>query len=358
MLRHLGMRLQFLLLSSLIFLINNSTAWAQAQPSAHNASGGFHRRVTLEGNIHPMARAEFDRGIGERRAADAAHAAALEAQRCATSGAVHFDGAATRQELAKLSRVANAARVWREFGPADADIQAITDWLTSQGFPSTRIYSGRTVIEFSGNAGQVQQAFGTEIRKYEVDGKSYLANAQNPQIPAALAPVVAGIVSLNNFPRVSHAHYRGIARKIAGHAGLQPLYTFPRPNGTRRFLRLGPGDFATIYNSKQPDQRRQRRDGPDHRHRRRNQHQCARCNGLPIDVWPAGKFQRHQYHFEWRRSGYHFQGGKKAKRIWMFSGPEQPRPVPQSNSWSRPPPLHPQELISRRFTSLITIWRT
>jgi subtilase family serine protease len=133
------------------------------------------------------------------------------------------------------------------YGPADADVQAATDWLVSQGFRVQKVYSGKTVIEFSGTAGQVLAAFATQIRGYKAGGKAYVANASDPQIPAALAPVVAGIVSLNNFPRQSHVRVVGQARRIAGKAGLEPLFTFPL--GNQNFYALAPGDFAVIYNT-------------------------------------------------------------------------------------------------------------
>src|SRR6266446_1545967 len=50
-------------------------------------------------------------------------------------------------------------------------------------------------------AGNVQQAFATQIENFQADGAVYVANASEPQIPAALAPVVAGVVSLHNFPK-------------------------------------------------------------------------------------------------------------------------------------------------------------
>jgi hypothetical protein len=53
----------------------------------------------------------------------------------------------------------------QQFGPADADIQAVTDWLTAQGFQVNRVAAGRTVIEFSGTAGLVRNALHTEIHK-------------------------------------------------------------------------------------------------------------------------------------------------------------------------------------------------
>src|SRR5260370_31275107 len=49
----------------------------------------------------------------------------------------------------------------QQFGPADQDIQTVTSWLQSHGFQVTRISNTRTVIEFSGTAGQIQEALHT-----------------------------------------------------------------------------------------------------------------------------------------------------------------------------------------------------
>jgi hypothetical protein len=53
----------------------------------------------------------------------------------------------------------------RQFGVSDTDIQIVTTWLTSQGFREINVAVGRTVIEFSGTAGQVRSAFHTEIHR-------------------------------------------------------------------------------------------------------------------------------------------------------------------------------------------------
>ena len=45
----------------------------------------------------------------------------------------------------------------QQFGPADQDIQTITSWLQSRGFQIASVSSGRTVIEFSGTAGQARE---------------------------------------------------------------------------------------------------------------------------------------------------------------------------------------------------------
>ncbi len=87
----------------------------------------------------------------------------------------------------------------KQFGPSDQDIQQVTAWLQSHGFQIAQVSKGRTVIEFSGTAAQVQDALHTSIHKYAVNGEQHWANANDPQIPAALTPVVAGVGSFSDF---------------------------------------------------------------------------------------------------------------------------------------------------------------
>ncbi len=60
-------------------------------------------------------------------------------------------------------------------------------------------------IRFSGSAGTVTSAFHTEIHNLQVSGVGHIGNMSDPQIPAALSPVVVGVKSLHNFfPRPLH----------------------------------------------------------------------------------------------------------------------------------------------------------
>jgi hypothetical protein len=226
--------------------IHVQTATGQVRPRVMEAVDDA-RRITLSGNVHPLARAEFDRG------------AAAESQ---PMGRIllllkrsNEQEAALQDTLAKqLDKSSPSFHQWltpeqfgAQFGPADADIQAVTDWLTRQGFTIGKIYSGKTVIEFSGIAGQVQRAFGTAIHNYVVNEKTYSANASDPQIPAALAPVVSGVVSLHNFPRQFYSRRAGTLRKTGEQSVFEPLTTFPNPFGPGNFYGLGPEDFAKIY---------------------------------------------------------------------------------------------------------------
>src|SRR5208337_2971580 len=57
-----------------------------------------------------------------------------------------------------------------QYGPSDTDVRAVTDWLTRQGFQVAKVAAGRTIVEFSGNAGQLRNAFHTEIHRFVANG--------------------------------------------------------------------------------------------------------------------------------------------------------------------------------------------
>jgi subtilase family serine protease len=204
--------------------------------------------VVLRGNVHPMARPEFEQGAVSDD--QPLHRMLLLLQRSADQEAALRKFLDDQQNKSSPNYHAwlTSAQFGQQYGPADADIQAVTSWLQSHGFHVNNVAAGRTVIEFSGNAGQVRSAFHTEIHNYTVNGEAHMANASDPQIPAALAPVVAGVVSLNNFPVKSHVLSLGSFFRSKTTGETRPLTTFPNC-GTTGCFGLGPADFATIYNS-------------------------------------------------------------------------------------------------------------
>jgi subtilase family serine protease len=126
-----------------------------------------------------------------------------------------------------------AAQIGANYGSAQADIDQVTGWLTAHGLAVNGVYPNKMLIDFSGTAGQVREAFGAEIHSYQVKGARHIANSTDPKIPAALAPVVAGIASLNDFrPRPMHE--------------AKPNYTFT--SGGFTYYAVTPPDLATIYN--------------------------------------------------------------------------------------------------------------
>jgi subtilase family serine protease len=124
------------------------------------------------------------------------------------------------------------------YGVAAQDVAAVKSWLQSHGFTVNGTSASGLTVDFSGTAAQVRQAFRTEIHNYRVKGVSHIANSSDPQVPAALSAVVAGIVSLHDFrPKTQ------LVKRQAN-----PGYTYTDTNGT--FHALVAGDIATIYNLK------------------------------------------------------------------------------------------------------------
>ena len=238
----------------LVFVLSASSRQVSAQtaPIASRITQAIDEKnlVTLRGNVHPLARPEFDQGpVADSQPLKRM---LLLLQRSPEQEAVLQQLLEDQQNKSSANYHAwlTPDQFGKQFGPADADIQAVTQWLASHGFTDISLGPGRTVMEFSGNVGQVRSAFHIEIHQYVVEGKDYSANSADPQIPAALIPVVTGVVSLHNFPKISHTRFLGQFQHTLGKPGLQPLFTFPNPFNGRTFYGLGPGDFATIYDSK------------------------------------------------------------------------------------------------------------
>jgi len=122
-----------------------------------------------------------------------------------------------------------AQQFGEQFGIAEEDLNRINSWLESHGFMVSGGYPN-LVIDFSGTAGQIREAFGTEIHHLSVNSKHHYGNMRDPRIPAALGAVVAGVASLHDFmPQpLSHAI---------------PSYTISSTSQP-----LVPADLATIYN--------------------------------------------------------------------------------------------------------------
>ncbi|HYL68626.1 MAG TPA: S53 family peptidase [Candidatus Limnocylindria bacterium] len=211
------------------------------------------RLVRLPGNTHPLARPEFDQGI-------APPDLPMERIMLVLKRSPEQDAAAEQLAAEQLDKSSpnyhhwlTAAEYGQRFGPSDSDIQTITSWLSSHGFEINSVAKGRNVIEFSGNASQLNEALHTQIHRFIVNGEEHWANASDPQIPAALAPVVAGPLSLHNFHRIPMARRLGQFSRSKATGEVRPVnpnFTFDigSPCGlNNNCFAVGPADFAAIY---------------------------------------------------------------------------------------------------------------
>ncbi len=191
------------------------------------------RTVTLKGNTRPEVNLMNDRGavaddfqmehmlLQLQRSPEQEQALKEFIDQLHTAGSPNFHRWLSAQEFGK------------RFGLAQEDLNTITTWVQSHGFQVNVVYPSGMLIDFSGSAGQVREAFRTEIHNFEVNGVQHIANMSDPQIPAALAAAVVGVVSLHDFmPRPMHMQ--------------RPNYTFT--SGSYTYEAVVPPDLATIYN--------------------------------------------------------------------------------------------------------------
>ena len=205
-------------------------------------------RETIPNTTHPLARIEFDKGsvdanqpmerlilvLGISAGQEADLRTLLDSQQTRASSNYH--------------RWLTPESFGARFGPDPGTLAQIKDWLENEGFKVNTIARSGRWIEFSGTAGQVEHSFQTEMRRYQVSGNVHIANATDISVPAALARVVRGVVSLSNFfsrplltrPYQVHRTEGGTFQPVA------PDFTFN--NGTGPFHYLAPSDYSIIYN--------------------------------------------------------------------------------------------------------------
>lgn len=238
-------------------------SFASAQQSASHARINQlideTKLTVLRGNTHPLARRQFDRGpapanlpldrmllvLRRSEAQESSLKALLDQQQDKSSLNYH--------------KWLTPVQFGQQFGPPDQDIQTVKAWLESHGLQVKRVANGRTIIEFSGTAAQMRDAFHVEIHRYVVNGKERWANSADPQIPTALTSVVAGVATLHSFPRTPLHHIVGVVSRAsnAGQYQLRPsspqessLFTVGEDCGLAGgpCYALAPYDLATIYN--------------------------------------------------------------------------------------------------------------
>ncbi len=190
------------------------------------------QNVALAGNTRPEAQQANDRGaVADGMRLE--HMQLLLARPAETEAAlVKTLDALQNPASPQYHQWLTARQFGAEYGPALSDVNAVTGWLHSHGFNVNTVQPGRMMIDFSGTAAQVREAFHTEIHNLEVHGAHHIANMTDPRVPTALAGVVRGVVSLHDFR--PHTLFKA-----------KPAYTFPSNGST--YYAVTPADLATIY---------------------------------------------------------------------------------------------------------------
>ena len=254
-------------LVSLAVLMSVS-ALAFAQQPASRIAGAIDesRLITLTGNTPPAANSANDRGPVDPalRLTDL-----ILVLRRSPGQQAAFDAFVASQydpDSPNYHRWLAPADVAARFGPSAADVARVSGWLASHGLSVDAAAPDGMTLRFSGTASQVEAAFHTALDRLSVGGEPHIANMADPQIPAALAPVVLGVKALHNFfPRPQHRlgsrvtfdAKAGRWQRVGSQAAAPPSLGGIRPDlgiaigsGTSEYTieDIAPYDFATIYN--------------------------------------------------------------------------------------------------------------
>ncbi len=192
------------------------------------------RLLTLPGDTHPLAVPKNDLGPASdemllqhmylqlQRSPESEKAVTSLLEEIQTPKSPKYHQWLTAEELGQT------------YGPAPQDIEAVSSWLRLHGLQVHGISKTGLTIDVSGTVAQLRSAFHTQIHTYNVKGQHYIANSSDPQIPAALAPVIKGFSSLNSFLPKS------LLRK--------PKESFSYNYKNSEQYDEAPADLATIYN--------------------------------------------------------------------------------------------------------------
>ena len=198
--------------------------------------------VTLSGNTHPLAVPKNDLGpapdsmplqhmyLQLQRSPEQQQALDKLLRQMQTSTSPMYHQWLTATELGK------------SYGPAQQDIDTVVTWLGLHGLQVNGVSKSGLTIDVSGTVTQLRDAFHTQMHTYNVKGQQHIANATDPQIPAALSPLVAGFNSLNSF------HPKPLVRKPKGSFTYYCSSECPDGFANTQQYNEAPADLAKIYN--------------------------------------------------------------------------------------------------------------
>lgn len=173
-------RMLFLLLGSVVSL----PIAAQVQPKPLiTQSIDASALTTLHGTVHPLAQAQYDRGmvnestLAERLLLLLNRPPEREAAFQQLLKDLHTPGSPSYHHWLTPEEIGS------RFGPADADVDGVAGWLGASGFRVSRVSKARRFVEFSGTVGQINTAFHTQIHQYLVGAVLHHANATEVRIP-------------------------------------------------------------------------------------------------------------------------------------------------------------------------------
>ena len=126
------------------------------------------------------------------------------------------------------------------YGPTQADYDAVVKHFSSQGYAITKSHDNRILINVEAPVSTIENSLQITINEYTDQTRSFYAPDKNPALPQTIASKVSALIGLDNAT-VLKPHYRKLT--TASQSGIAPLY-----NGTGYGKYLSPNDIRKAYN--------------------------------------------------------------------------------------------------------------
>ena len=214
-----------------------------AQPDRVPATIDSSRVTAVPRTVHPLARPQYDQGPVED-SRQFGYVTLVMAPTPTQQAALELLLAQQQDRNSpNFHKWLTPAQYADRFGLSPNDMDRVSAWLQSQGLQIVTIGGGRNSIVFSGTAGQIQNAFNTQIHHFNVNGEKHVANSIPLSVPAALSGVITnvrGIADFNPKPLNVPAGPRHTK-------GPRPSYTTTLAGSSGSTYLFAPGDVATMY---------------------------------------------------------------------------------------------------------------
>jgi subtilase family serine protease len=97
-----------------------------------------------------------------------------------------------------------SAQFRQQFAPSQSDVNAVKNWLTSQGFTIDYVPSNNHYVAAEGTVAQAAAAFGVTFDEYSVDGLTLRSPSSDISVPASLGGIVSAVVGLDESSALVH----------------------------------------------------------------------------------------------------------------------------------------------------------
>lgn len=154
---------------------------------------------------------------------------------------------------ARYGHYLTAAELGKQFGPSQAQYDAVIAYAQSKGLNVSQTFPSRTYLTLSGTSSQIDSAFGVTLKQFKApDGRIFHAPDTEVRVPSTVAASIEGVVGLDdaNPPRpMTHLLRRVNEADVKAYApdAVKPRVQDPGEQGTGPGGGFGPADLKTAY---------------------------------------------------------------------------------------------------------------